>query len=265
MAQNHHELGVAMTASDKRPQKVAGPYLGVDGCQGAWAYVALTGTAFEVGKLRHIDQLEELFPQAKAVLLDMPIGLPETTREAAARPEAWLRQQLKGKAASVFSVPCRQAVYEEDRQEAKQINIAVLGKSLSEQSLGLCRAIRQVDSFLQGAPGWKERLMECHPEYAFAVLNGGLPILENKRTPIGHEKRVALLRRYYPQTDDVIRRYLEDLPSRKKLDDVLDALCLAVMARLGGQHGFLSLPNPASEDSKGLKMRIVVAEMRKKR
>ena len=107
------------------------------------------------------------------MLIDIPIGLPENTQQDAARPDKLLRKDLKGKASSVFSVPCRQAVEEQDRTKAKALNLSVLGRSLSEQSLGICASIRQVDHFLQRHPEWKNRLIESHPEYCFTLLNHG--------------------------------------------------------------------------------------------
>ncbi|HEY3424675.1 MAG TPA: DUF429 domain-containing protein, partial [Negativicutes bacterium] len=73
---------------------------------------------------------------ADCLLIDIPIGLPENEQENRARPDSELRNRLKGKASSVFNTPCRQAVYCLDKQEAKRINLHIVKKSLSEQSLG---------------------------------------------------------------------------------------------------------------------------------
>ncbi|WP_425802542.1 DUF429 domain-containing protein [Desulfitobacterium sp. Sab5] len=109
----------------------------------------------------------------------------------------------------------------------------VLGKSLSEQSLGITKAIRQVDKFLQENPQWKNKLVESHPEFCFSILNNSEPVYEKKSTLEGQQKRLEILQQYYPQAKEVVEKFLADGPYRKKIDDVIDALCLAVIGKLG--------------------------------
>ncbi len=235
--------------------------VGIDGCKGKWIAVALHTDSFEVGKYDTIDEICEKYEDADAMLIDIPIGLPENIRQDEERPDKLLRMHLKGKASSVFSVPCRQAVYEEDKEQAKALNHSVLGRSLSEQSLGIRASIRQVDCFLQQHPAWKNRLAESHPEYCFAVFNNGKPILESKMEEKGVKERFRVLSKYFPESPSVAENYLSAVPSRKKIDDVIDALCLAVMGKSGLEYGFAFLPETPKEDSRGLKMQIVTAKL----
>lgn len=57
-------------------------------------------------------------------------------------------------------------------------------------------------------------------------------VLENKTKPDGQKKRLEILRKYYSDSDLVINKFLKDVPARKKMDDVIDALCLAIFLEL---------------------------------
>ena len=48
---------------------------------------------------------------ADCLLIDIPIGLPESLEDEVKRPDQQLRVRLQGKQSSVFNTPCRQAVY----------------------------------------------------------------------------------------------------------------------------------------------------------
>lgn len=235
--------------------------VGIDGCKGKWIAVALHRDFYEVDKYSTIDEICNTYSNADVMLIDIPIGLPENTQQDAARPDKLLRKDLKGKASSVFSVPCRQAVEEQDRTKAKALNLSVLGRSLSEQSLGICASIRQVDHFLQRHPEWKNRLMESHPEYCFALLNHGEPVLESKLEEAGRKIRLRNLSHYFPEASSVVERFLSAVPGRKKADDVIDALSLAIMGKIGLEQGFTSLPESPETDRTGLKMQIVTAKL----
>lgn len=235
--------------------------VGIDGCKGQWLTVAIDGASYEVNKFKSIHEICNAYGDAASMLIDIPIGLPMTKSEAYMRPDQLLRRLMKGKASSVFSVPCRQAIYEDDHCKARKENLAALGRSLSAQSLGICNAMRQVDAFLQENPMWKGRLLESHPEYAFTVLNGGNAILEKKTDTLGQKKRIDLLMKYYYQTEMVVNDFLSSVANRKKIDDVIDALGLAVTGQLGIERGFRSIPEVAERDSTGLKMQIIVADI----
>lgn len=233
-------------------------FIGIDGCKGKWVAVCINESGFEVKKYNRIAEICTWYPNADSYLVDMPIGLVEKASDV--RPEAIVRKMLGPKGSSIFGVPCRQAVYAGSKAEAREKNIAVLGKSLSEQTLGIALAIRQVDEFLQENTGWKNRLMESHPELCFMKLNANRPVLENKMSAEGRETRMDILRSYYPLADQVLARYLAEVPSRKKTDDVVDALCLAVMGMVMMEKSIKSAPESPMRDSTGLLMQMVYAE-----
>ena len=140
----------------------------------------------------------------------------------------------------------------------------MLGKSLSEQSLAICDKIKEVDKFLQNNEAWKNRLVESHPEYVFMVLNSGTPIFEKKKTKEGLEARLSLLRQHTQNIDRLLDNIKREPTMKKRLDDIIDAICLAVVGNLGKINGFLSIPEIPTLDTTGIKMQIVYADVRKK-
>ncbi|MGH4050329.1 MAG: DUF429 domain-containing protein [Clostridium sp.] len=231
--------------------------VGIDACKGKWVAVYITEKHFEVEKFNTIMEICNRYPGADSYIIDIPIGLPESRSDK--RPEYIARKELGKKGSSIFEVPCRQAVYAEDKLTAREQNIAVLGKSLSEQTLGISKAIKQVDEFLRNNVQWKNKLVESHPELCFSKLNDNRPVIENKKLMEGQHKRLEIIRRYYPEANKVINKFLYDVPSRKKIDDVIDALCLAVIGKMGIENGTKRIPENPMMDSKGIMMQMVYA------
>lgn len=235
--------------------------VGVDGCAGKWVAVSISENGFEVNLYRNIKDVCEKYGEADSVIVDMPIGLPENLSEM--RPDCELRKRLKGKASSVFNTPCRQAVYAANYTQAIEENKKVLHGSISPLSNAIIPKIREIDLFLQENPEWKNRLLESHPEFCFSLLNRNSPILENKKTLTGIKKRMDLLSRYYPESYSVVKSFQKIAPSvlSTKLDDVIDALALAVVGLLGLKNGFYTVPGNSMADSTGIKMQILGANL----
>jgi len=232
--------------------------VGIDGCNGKWVAVYITENHFEVGKFNTIEDICNRYPEADSFIIDVPIGLAES--ESDMRPDRLVRKELGKKGPSIFEVPCRQVIYAEDKTAAREQNIAILGKSLSEQTLGICKAIKQVDEFLQNNVQWKNKLVESHPEFCFSKLNDNIPVLEGKKSVEGQQKRLEIIRRYYPDADQVVDKFLYDVPSRKKIDDVIDAMCLAVIGKMIVEKGLKTIPENPMMDAKGIMMQMVYAE-----
>lgn len=234
--------------------------VGIDGCKGTWLAVSLSDKGYDVRRFNTIEEVCGAYETADQMLIDMPIGLAESSTDV--RPDTELRKRLKGKSSSVFNVPCRQAVYEADYESASNLNHAVLGSKLSRQSFAITPKMREIDLFLQQNPTWKNRLCESHPEYCFALLNGGNPVAEKKREPDGAMKRLDLLCRYESQSMLVIELFKQKYPFlATKTDDLLDALVLAVIGTIGLYNGFHTVPETPMQDQKGIAMQIVGAEV----
>jgi predicted RNase H-like nuclease len=236
-------------------------FVGIDGCKGGYVAVNITEYGFNVEVFKSIKEICLKYSDSNCIMIDMPIGLPETENDI--RPDGYARKILSSRASCVFNDPCRQAVYEEDYSKANKINKKVLGKGLSKQSFAISKKIRDLDEFLCTALEWKNKLIESHPEVCFTMLNfNGVfsaPIYENKKTPEGMEKRLKVLSKYYDKTDE-IKELIYSNPGLKAFkDDIIDALCLAVTGRIGFKNGFKTIPEMPMKDSRGILMQMVYA------
>ncbi|MCX7749211.1 MAG: DUF429 domain-containing protein [Clostridia bacterium] len=231
--------------------------VGVDGCKGEWIAVSLSDEIFEVGKYKTINEICEKYYTADAMLIDVPIGLPESRNEAIKRPDNELRSKLSKKSSSVFNTPFRQIVNAPDTKSAWELNNELDARQ-NPISMALCNGIKHVDDFLQNNYEWKNRLLESHPEYCFYLLNGEIPLDDSKLNENGIEARIKILKAYFPNVREVIDTYLKQNKFRKKIDDVVDALCLAVVGQLGLEQGFKTIPDIPFKDRTGLNMQITV-------
>lgn len=235
--------------------------IGIDGCKGGWVSVIISNTGFNIDIIGSIGEVFLNHSDSDTVLVDMPIGLPQSTEDM--RPDAAVRTMLKGKASSIFSTPCRQAVFANTYVEANEINRKVLGKGLSKQSYAICGKIKEIDEYLCNNPQYKNRLLESHPELCFAKLNLGVPIYENKHTYEGARKRIELLSLYYDKTKEILDCVYNDNKLKNFLDDVIDALCLAVTGMIDLETGFSTIPENPVMDKQGILMQMVYAETAK--
>jgi predicted RNase H-like nuclease len=97
---------------------------------------------------------------------------------------------------------------------------------------------------------------EAHPEVCFAAL-AARPVVSSKKTAAGLSERLELLRPHLPEIDAVVLHAI--IATREKgaaLDDIFDALALAVAARHASRHP-LTLPAEPGKDLEGLPMEIV--------
>ena len=197
---------------------------------------------------------------ADCLLIDIPVGLPETVEDAVIRPDQQLRDRLHGKKSSVFNTPCRQAIYCENKQEAKALNLQFLHKSLSEQSLGFSPKIREVDHFLCDNPQFIGRLRESHPEYGFAILNHGRPLISKKMQTVGFDERKLVLSQHFIHAEKALDEILSQYP-KGLIDDFVDAMVLSSIGNIGMINGFETIPLQPQKDSRGLPMEIVYSRI----
>jgi predicted RNase H-like nuclease len=247
---------------------------GVDGCRGGWAVAVieveldapadlataavaanrLNPTSAPI-RLRHrsfdvIRHLTEVIadPDLAVICIDIPIGLPGPSGTRACDIQA--RHLLSPHGARVFAAPVRPTLdHIDDYRAACAISREVCGRALSKQAWHILGKIAEAD-----AVATDPRLLECHPEVSFALLQGGTPITATKRSASGRAQRVALL-------SDVIERLpITDLP---RGDDHLDALACAWSAARVVAGRAMTLPtDPGIRgdrglDSAGRRMRIV--------
>ena len=232
--------------------------VGVDACKAGWLAVSIyENDKWEFRVCKSIEELCRRYTDADIILIDIPIGLKDSgIQERLCDLEA--RKILgSGRGSSVFPVPCRQAVYSQTYDEASEMNKNLLGRGLSKQAWGIVPKIREVDSFIVNNDYIKKKLIESHPEVCFCALSGQ-PMQFSKKCCNGANERIAVLRKFYQNTDEVIKYALNSYIRKElALDDILDALCLAVTGLQGLKKGFSVIPQKPETDLKGLDMRIV--------
>lgn len=228
-------------------------YVGVDWMKGKWIVCELRNSFAYHRTFKSIDELCRAYADVAQVLIDAPIGLPESKEEALLRPDKAARDYLKvtNRKSSIFNVPFRQLVYAKSTAEAWKLN-AELEAKLTSPGVGILPCIRQVDEFLQKNPAWKNKLIESHPECAFQALNNGNGLDFSKHTDEGIKQRTEILSKYCTNIYELLSVVKKD-----EYEDVLDSLCLAVTAKVG----YKSITDNPACDSTGLPMRIVVADV----
>lgn len=186
------------------------------------------------------------------LVVDMPIGLPDQGCRAC---DGLGRKELGTAGQSrVFYAPPRPALAAQDWDQFKQLHWQGNGCGLSKQVYGLCIRLIDVDRVM--TPARQARIMEFHPELAWARLGGAT--LPSKHTAAGILARLRLLRPCVPGIDVIDTVHVEASAS-PGIDDLLDAvvgLCVAaaILAKLSPPYR-LPVQNPPV-DSKGLRMEI---------
>ena len=133
--------------------------------------------------------------EVHAFLIDMAIGLRDSDDQI--RPDDAARKLLGKRASTIFSIPCRKAVYADDEASQKEANIKAFGKSLAKQTLMIIPKIRELDEFLNAHPEYKNRILGSHPELDFGRLNGKI-LMSHKKKPEGVAEREQILKHWLP-------------------------------------------------------------------
>lgn len=243
-------------------------YLGVDWASKGWLCAAYTETddgdagAWEATMYPSMHAVWFDNRDAARILVDVPVGLPTDRRR---RCDELASSRLGDRGASVFPTPCRDAVYTDTYEAAADVNEAATGSRLSSQTWGLLPRIREMDTLLRDHDEAAGQLREAHPEVCFDAFADRGATLPSKHDPDGVEARRRLLESvdstlggFYDET----RRAVESTsPFARRiglgnLDDLLDALVLAVTAKRG-RDGLATLPGDPPRDERGLPMEIV--------
>ncbi len=239
-------------------------FVGVDGCKGGWFSVGLDQNGYDFGIFREFVELLYHYKDAKPILVDIPIGLPEGNCGRKCDSEAW-RKLGYPRQLSVFPTPTRRTAYVA-AEPLKNIELAgdiehqISGKGLSPLSFAIAPKITEVDkALLSSDRKAKLKVREVHPELCFWGLNGGQPMQSKKKDRGGEEERLRVLRRILPpaDVDDVYNGACSKFYGKNVAkEDILDALAAAVTACKGYGH-LQTVPDDPPKDSKGLPMEMV--------
>lgn len=252
-----------------RPARADLPFAGIDGCRGGWVIAQWDGG--DHLQLFRRARVEELFdaPDAPAIAcVDMPIGLPETSEIGGRSAERAVRPLLGGRQSSVFSVPARAAVMAgigrgDERERLAAACAAALAHSspprkVSIQCFNLFPKIAELDELLLRRAELRERLVECHPEVSFRIMNGA-PLdvakkVKNRPHGPGLALRIELLRDAGVPVDLLHAKTAAALGAG--LDDLVDACACVVTAKRVFEGKALRYPDPPERDAFGLPVAI---------
>ena len=181
----------------------------------------------------------------------MPIGLPDVAPRTC---DSLARRFLGPRRSSVFSPPYRQMLAFDDYADANAWGKANVDRGLSRQSWGLAAKIRDVDGSM--TPALQTRVIEAHPEVAFARL-GGAPCAHAKKSAAGEDERMAIVDAAGLAEAGALVARIRETHGKSAIgaDDVLDACAtaLAAKARLEGAGVRFS---DEQRDARGLVMEI---------
>ncbi|MBW1799577.1 MAG: DUF429 domain-containing protein [Deltaproteobacteria bacterium] len=233
-------------------------FIGIDGCRAGWFTFSLfEDLTWALKVFPNIQEIWRNLSNAEILLIDIPIGLrDEGPEERKCDVEA---RQLLGqpRASSVFTPPCRPALDFETREEASEMNHRLTGRRIGAHTWGIVPKIREVDRFLRTTPEAREQIREIHPEVFFWAHNGRASMSHNKKRLEGFVERLRVLRRHFPQCDELVMDALTEFPRNQAgKDDILDALAAAVTGMYGSSR-LVSIPKDPERDSEGLPMEMV--------
>ena len=251
-------------------------YVGVDGCKAGWIGIGLADDGCpKVEVCEDISDIVACFGDACVILVDIPIGLLGDMRPRGRECDEEARKKLGGKRQGVvFSAPIRPLVNEavKNRLNWNQTNERSKerhgGVGITQQAYSIIPRIAEVDEALSPPnDGSLSKVRESHPEVCFWALNEQRSMSHNKRTREGREERIDVLRRCAQDVDgidvDAIFKKARDKYTKGQVadDDILDAIALAITARIVSQNPerLGTLPENPPTDSKGLPMEMVYA------
>jgi predicted RNase H-like nuclease len=230
------------------------PVAGADGCRGGWVLAILhpdpvldpSRGGLDVEVVRRLDAAIADVDAGRlaALAVDMPMGLPDDGPRAC---DLAARRRLGARRSSVFPTPVRATLDAPTYAEALIRSRAACGRGLSRQAFNLLAKMAELDAAIR--PDLQDRVVEAHPEMAFARL-AGRPCLDPKRTTEGRAERLALLREAGLGDLDALR-----LPGAAP-DDVLDAAALTLTAARV-RDGLAERLGDGARDARGLRMEIV--------
>jgi predicted RNase H-like nuclease len=230
--------------------------VGADGCKTGWFAVRLEeGGEWHIRVFPGIKALWTAWHDASLILIDVPIGLPDT-HILKRQCDTVARRYLGRVHSRVFTPPCWASLPAATYEQASRINYEVTGRRLTQQAWGILPKIREVNNFLLEDRDARSKVREVHPEICFWAFAGGRPIGTPKKSSDGWEERCNLLARIDNRADMVLKSALQSPNEGFSKDDVADALVAAVTA-LHRPDELASIPDERQWDAHGLLMEMV--------
>lgn len=244
-----------------------GKYVGADWAGKGWLSVTLPGEdggaprpAFHASILNlWLDHRD-----ADRILIDIPIGLPESDTRAC---DDQAKKLMGSRHGCVYTVPVREAAYRRTYEEAKSVQQRAARAGLSTQSWGIMPRVREVDVFLRHYPRARGLIRETHPELCFLALKGQR-LVSAKSDPKGERERRRVLEAALEENHRPVRDFLDRLRGGNEnpvvsaaVHDILDAMVAAYTAALPeGRRTVLPLGD-SPRDEEDLPMEIVLPRL----
>ncbi|MDH5020356.1 DUF429 domain-containing protein [Halobacterium rubrum] len=214
--------------------------VGADACPVGWFATVIDGSEIRTETHEEFTDLSEKYSDADRILVDIPIGLPETSRR---RCDEEASDLLGSRGISVFYPPCQTAAEITDYQEASDEHRDQIGHGLSQQAHNIGEKILQVADVV--GKRYDGVVRESHPELCFAALNGQ-PIAYSKSSAPGRGLRMELLDNELDDAKALYRDACDDyLRKEVRRDDILDAMVLAIAAK---EEDLTTVPESPSQD-----------------
>jgi predicted RNase H-like nuclease len=225
-------------------------FVGVDWASSGWLTVCL-GTECRIGFHPTIYSVWDAHSTAETILIDIPIGLPDSDEQIRRQCDEAALEYLSEKDGSLFYTPVESAVYATAYTEAAATYVDV-DEGLQSQAWAISSRIREVDQFFQyydehytsddRQPA--EVIRESHPEVCFQALATEQSNPESKHADSGVDWREEILGdELLDRISDERERYIDEQPEwaaglgESNEDDFLDALCLARTVELASEPG----------------------------
>lgn len=212
--------------AQQEPESRSWQTVGITYANGQWQAAVLSGADCAFTSADTLWDICKTYQDADAVLIDLPVGLPESKEDEGLRPEAGLRKVLHG--CSAAAVPCRQAVYAADDNAAREENIRVLGRTISPQQTAQRHLLREIDELLLYHNEWKNVLRESRAQV------------------LGDSRRL------------IAQQYREQLAEAGAKRELEDALCLAVIGQMECRNGSETIPAIPCNDARGVRMQVII-------
>lgn len=206
--------------------------VGVDAYKLGWVAVAISPAGFECAQAAPtLGAIVEEFGSARAIAVDIPIGLPEHGRRQCDQAAATM---LGPRRSSVFLTPPRAALLAPTHAAASAICTQLTGKGLTQQAYGLRTRILEAEIVAEA----DRRIFEVHPELSFRWM-GDRFLASAKGTWAGMWDRLELLE----HQGISLPRHL-GLADLVPATDLLDAAAAAWSARRRINGESLSVSEP---------------------
>jgi predicted RNase H-like nuclease len=195
--------------------------IGIDGCRAGWITTQILDNqliSFQIIENLNDDYLKQ--SNLSHIGIDIPLQLSHTGKRLA---EVEARALLKKRACTIFSPPTLNALSAKNYIDACEVNFKECGKRISKQSWNLFPKIIEAHKFLENNSISKLGVFEVHPELSFMAMNDMNLVEASKKTDIGKEIRIKLIKKFFPTFSfELVRNKYKK--NQVLDDDILDSI-----------------------------------------